>query len=85
MALTASTTGGVTRVEPALTELATTTNLSDDAGRAFHCATETRLSQIHQAMQSLHIQHTDMREMLVSLAGVEAELADEAPPYRHLE
>ena len=85
VALTASTTGGVTRVEPALTELATTTNLSNDAGRAFHGATETRLSQIHQAIQSLHIQHTNMRETLLSLAGVEAGLPNEAPPYRELE
>ena len=85
MALTASTTGGVTRVELALTELATTTNLSNDAGRAFHGATETRLSQIYQAIQSLHIQHTDMRDILLSLAGVEAGQADEAPPYRELE
>lgn len=85
MALTASTTGGVTRVELALTELATTTNLSNDAGRAFHGATEIRLSQIHLAIQSLHIQHTDMREISLSLAGVEAGLADEAPSYRELE
>ena len=85
VALTASTTGGVIRVELALTDLATTTNLSNDAGRALHGATETRLSQIYQAIQSLHMQHTDMRQILLSLAGVEAGLADEAPPYRELE
>lgn len=85
MALTASPTGGVTRVELGLIELATTANVYNDAGRAFHGATEISLSQIHPAIPSLHIQHTNMREILLSLAGVEAGLADEAPSYRELE
>jgi hypothetical protein len=85
LALTASTSGGVRRIELAVTTLATTAERSSDAQRAFHGATEARLNQVYQALQSLNLQHTYLLDKLESQTGVIAGSAEKALPFQDLQ
>lgn len=59
LALNASISGGVDRVELALTELTALTHHSKIAQRSFHDSTEMRLTELYEAVKSLHVRSAD--------------------------